>query len=672
MHCHYETLAGYELHPVNVPADSTGTGHLLKQISQQLPANDPVSFNSYHAVILQRFAVKDYQPVTPGMPRDSTASLVSNDQTPSLFSSETLTNLKHLKPGFEFSKQLSAKFTGKAEPFYSKLAVDLHDFSLLRPVSVINGRGYLSPFCDEAFASYNYSRCDSVIIPGDTVCLIEFHPKSGIGDGFSGKAIIDAKKFAVRQVNAQTTGYSAGDPIVFVEQNFQLQEGRWLPYEKKVSVLINHPGSNNQKLLATSTAQTFQQLINPPLTPGDFKTPSAKQAAYGESVSNNQAKMIRMIAEGKIPLGYFYLDYNKIFGYNLFEGIKIGLGGETSRMLSEHFTVGGYISYGLRDKSVRHGEWINIFPSHRPDLRIHLGYKDMNLEFGNPEFLEIKSLLNPESYRTLLTKNMFSTKRYSTGVEFRPFNDLNIYVFGDHSENQSRQNSSFSQLHPFGPVTLSRTGLQLRYSPGIKLGIEDGHLNELKEPVSDYFLTAIQGIGFMGSESRYTKLEVKGKFNLPFRKMGITTVMLRGGTISKEGPVIELFNGYGSMAGKFTLIAPYSFATMQLNEFAASQYTALHLRHNFSPWLFGNQFNTRPGIIFAQNIGVGLLNNHYKTQFNFNDYRDGFYESGLEINNLLRMNFLSWGAGVYYRYGPYRMSRARDNFAWKFGFFFKL
>ena len=63
-------------------------------------------------------------------------------------------------------------------------------------------------------------------------------------------------------------------------------------------------------------------------------------------------------------MGYFNLDYNRIFGYNLFEGIKLGLGGETSSRLSTHFTVGGYISYGLKDKSIHHGGIHHVTKQH--------------------------------------------------------------------------------------------------------------------------------------------------------------------------------------------------------------------------------------------------------------------------------------------------------------------
>lgn len=202
--------------------------------------------------------------------------------------------------------------------------------------------------------------------------------------------------------------------------------------------------------------------------------------------------------------------------------------------------------------------------------------------------------------------------------------------------------------------------------------MEDGRHKEMNVAKSDYYLTIIQGLTVLGGEYQYIKSEFKGRFNLPFSRLGITTIVVRGGTMSQNAPIIELFNSYGSFAGTFSLVAPYSFATMKLNEFAAANYTAIHLRHDFSTWLFPGTMQKRPAFIFAQNIGIGQLDVKYLTLFNFKDYRRGFYESGFEINNLLRMNYLSWGVGIYYRYGPYQFSSIHENFAYKFGFFFKL
>jgi len=676
-------------------------------VRQRLSEQNPSSFNSYSSITHQRFRIKaNLSPAAERLIIDTTENTINQNNRNYLFSKETLTFQKRLKPNFIQLEDLSDRSEGKEDSSYTILAWQLTNISLLEPAISFLDKGYLSPLANAALGNYDYHLSDSTTNSGDTLFIINFQPKVDKRfDGFIGTMVINKKATAIQQISARSTQYDTKEPLLVIHQNFEHLNGFWLPSERKIKVYSNRESATNQdvNLIAVSITNIYQQEINPPLSPDDFSaaiqspkndhpTSVITTGNYGyrpinqndslfqlkadsamiADMQNRQLKMIRLMAEGKISLGYINLDYNRIFGYNLFEGIKLGFGGETSRKLSTHFTVGGYISYGLKDKSIRHGEWINIYPTGKSDLRIYLGYRDMNLEFGGPEFLETISLLNPESYRNLLIKNMFATKRYSTGLEFRPFNDLKIYLFGDLSENSARQNTEFLLRHAFNPISLTRTGLQLKYSPGIKLQMDDGHLNETKAPKADFFVTLIQGLSILDGKYQYTKIELKSKFELPFSKIGKTTIMIRGGSSTLDTPIIELFNGYGSFAGTFSLAAPYSFGTMQLNEFAAANYTALHLRHDFSTWLFPETFQKKPALIFAQNIGYGRLNDQQLIKYNLKDYRQGFYESGFEANNLLRMNYLSWGVGIYYRYGPYQFSSIHENFAYKFGFLFKL
>jgi len=684
---------------------------ILKMVLLHLPENDPSSFNSYSAFTYNRFRIRTIlSPVGDRLKIDTTETLIDQNNSLYTFSTETLTLQKRLKPDFNQSEILSARNEGKDDGSFTKLAFSLSEASLLNPTINLFNNSYLSPFSQSAFGNYIYNSSDSITAIGDTLLKITFHPKLDKQfNGYIGMALIDAKAFAVREIKSHSTQNDPQEPSLVIHQNFEQLKGKWLPSEINIKVFFNRKNPMDKSapiqddLIAESSINIYQQQVNPSLRPEDFIT-AAQRSSNSDlkpvASSDNfiyipinqkdstskyksdsiiqaenhiqQTKLIRFITEGKIPLRYFNLDYNRLFGYNIFEGLKLGVGGETNRLLSRHFTLGGYISYGIKDGSIRNGEWINFYPSKESDLRFQLSYKDVNMELGEPEFVETKTLLNPESYRYLLIKNMYATKRYSTGVEYRPFKELDYYLFGDLSENHSEQNTQFLKEHPFSPVNLTRTGLQLRYTPGIILHMEDGRQKEMNIPKSDFYLTIIQGLKVLRGDYQYSKIEIKGKFNLTIEEFGTSTIVFRGGIMTQDAPVIEYFNSYGSFAGTFSLAAPFSFGTMQLNEFSAGRYAAVHFRHDFSTWMFPKTFQKQPAIIFAQNIGFGQLNDQYQKKFNLQDYRKGFYESGFEVNNLLRMNYLSWGAGIYYRYGPYQFSSIHENFAYKFGFFFKL
>ena len=652
---------------------------VLKLVLPHLPDQDPTSFNSYSAITYHRFRVAEIPVAHPDRLKKAPIPFSPNpDITKWIYISETLTDQKQLKPDLDQHENLSAKAEGEDNGSFAALASQFGELSILQSTFKILDNNYLTPFSLAGSRKFDYSLRDSITTSGDTLYVITFRPKKNLRFyGIAGSILVNTRNLTIQHFTGQTATDDPLEPSFFIDQQFEKNQGIWLPSEKKITVFYPFITTNNKTtyLTAESWVNTYQQQVNPPLKPDDFKISATSTTADSTAMTPSQikqTKLMRFVAEGKIPLGYFTLDYNRIVGYNIFEGLKLGLGGETNRTLSKYFTFGGYFSYGMKDRSFRHGEWINYFPFRGSDLRINVTYRDVNMELGEPDFLETKSLLNPESYRYLLIKNMYATKRYSTGVEFRLSKDFNYYLFGDISDNHSRENTPFLVAHPFDPIRMTRAGLQMRFTPGIILQMEDGRKKEMNIPKSDFFLTFTQGLTTLGGEYRFTKFEFKGRFDLPNSGLGTSSFVLRGGLMSENAPIIELFNSYGSYTSSFALGAPYSFATMQLNEFASARYAVMHFRHDFSKWLYPEKYKTRPAFIFAQNMGFGELDDKYLLKYNLKDYRKGFYESGFEVNNLLRMNYLSWGTGIYYRYGPYHFSSTQKNFAYKFGFILKL
>ena len=71
-------------------------------------------------------------------------------------------------------------------------------------------------------------------------------------------------------------------------------------------------------------------------------------------------------------------------------------------------------------------------------------------------------------------------------------------------------------------------------------------------------------------------------------------------------------------------------------------------------------------MVLATNIGVGSLNNKQNHGgITFKTLEKGFYESGVLVNNLIKLNFTTFGVAAYYRYGPYHFDKQSDNFTVK-------
>jgi hypothetical protein len=72
----------------------------------------------------------------------------------------------------------------------------------------------------------------------------------------------------------------------------------------------------------------------------------------------------------------------------------------------------------------------------------------------------------------------------------------------------------------------------------------------------------------------------------------------------------------------------------------------------------------------VQNSGWGTLKNASYQGIDFKEKNKGYFESGLIINNILKLKYVNafyigFGMGTFYRYGYYSFSKPEDNFAFK-------
>jgi hypothetical protein len=148
--------------------------------------------------------------------------------------------------------------------------------------------------------------------------------------------------------------------------------------------------------------------------------------------------------------------------------------------------------------------------------------------------------------------------------------------------------------------------------------------------------------------------------------MGELDVRVFAGSVDNNLPISLLYNTRGSF-GHFGLATPYAFETMNTNEFQHSEYGILHLRHNFRDLLFRGK-KSGPYVNLVHSMMWGVLGNEDKHNQEMNSANLGFYESGIEVDRILKMQFSGLGLGVFYRYGPYHLEEEIDNFAFKMSY----
>ena len=177
-----------------------------------------------------------------------------------------------------------------------------------------------------------------------------------------------------------------------------------------------------------------------------------------------------------------------------------------------------------------------------------------------------------------------------------------------------------------------------------------------------------------GGQFDYTKIDFQYTQLLRLHGFGQTTYQLNAGQILGAVPYSYLFNGMGSGGGKNQLWVQNSFQTMGLYEFVSDRYANVFLAHNFGKLLYRSTFKySQPEVSIHQGIGYGSLSNAAAHQkIDFKTLEKGYFESGLYVNNIVRIPYanvmyLGVGAGVFYRYGNNAFAETKENFALRWG-----
>jgi hypothetical protein len=149
--------------------------------------------------------------------------------------------------------------------------------------------------------------------------------------------------------------------------------------------------------------------------------------------------------------------------------------------------------------------------------------------------------------------------------------------------------------------------------------------------------------------------------------------MLEGGYLTGNVPYPYLFNGNGSYTQGNYLYVENSFQTMGLYEFVSDKYFNLFFSHNFGTLLF-KQPKFQPQVMIFTNAGYGsLAHPEQHKNLGLKTMEKGYYESGLLINNVIKINYynivyIGLGGGAFIRYGSYSYPQTKDNLVYKISF----
>ena len=524
---------------------------------------------------------------------------------------------------------------------------------------------FVNPISPHSTGKYFFLLQDTVISPrGDSTFVVYFQPsrRSNI-EGLKGVIHINSNGWAIEKVIAEPA--TATLFSIRIEQQYSLIDAAtWFPHSLSFEMVYKNYGFTGVDLACYSSSSISEVVIDPPVDERKVGAPSIwvaqdahKHPEYiaryrltplSQKELNTYKKYERInydwamqIAEGAVDhnsfsVKIFDIPFNQVVNYNYYEGWRLGMGLYTNRRLSPWFSTGGYYRYGLKDKKSKYGASFSFFPAKDWDTEIKAWVQNdiTGLSYSREAGIGGSSWL----------WNFYIGLQYKW-QHFAPIFD---YSF---------KGVSYDYRHGLRHGEL---GFQLRYA------VQEQRSKMFRRTYAfrtDYPVFYLKyGVGIPGAPKSghyYQRVELGVQFDRFFRNFGRTSFSVWGGSVSKEVPVMMLFNqSYLYRSIFFNQESKSKFNVIVNQIYAANQYINGFLYHDFGSLLYKMKSKVfRPRFAIAQSAGWSWLSapsEHGGTPLY--DMRKGYFETGIVIEDIIRLNWLNFcyaglGGALYGSYG---------------------
>ncbi len=630
-----------------------------------------------------------------------------------LFVSESVSERKYIRPGRNKETVIGNRMSGVKDPFFAILASDFQPFTFYEDYITLLDKKYRNPISPGSIGKYDYFLADTLFRGSDTTYIIQFEPLPGkTFDALRGQLHINTNGYAIENALAQPHDEQALITIS-VQQQYTYTHGHWFPKQLNTTFSLKEYKVGNRSLVYKHSSYITQPEIDAAIPKREFGLLTT-EFAYGSSRQpetfwmneridslsrkeintfklydslsdqlaflNTTMKGLEGLTVGKFRVGKFYLPLEHLLRINQYEGLRIGIGLQTSEAISKIFQWEVYGAYGFKDKALKYGGSMQINTWKRKDMYVKFGYKQDVGEPANPLFIKSPiALSGGQALRNWMTSRMDSIEQVSASLNIRPVRFTQFVLFAK----RDRYNPAYA--YSFIPedqpaenatrFTITELGTHLRIVPREKYTQIGNFAVVTAISYPQINLSISKGIkGIAGGEYAFTKASASLDHKFMIRGIGQTTFHLTGGWLQGDAPYPVLFNGKGANYSNSlfnNVMVAFHFQTMGLYEFLSDRYAYLFINHNFGRLTDTKSKIFRPELSIVHNMGIGSLKNPEAHQaLVFSTLEKGFFESGLTLTNIVRFNYVNIfyfgiGGGGFYRYGSYAFDKESKNISAK-------
>lgn len=698
----YLSSEGVEMRDVVVLPGENPAHRIVENTTANRKKNNPEQLPSFSYTSYNKMYFTADKPENLVAKDSSDTRLIDFFEKRHLFLSETVSE-RIFKSGKNNEKVLATRVSGLKDPTFSVMATEFQSFSFYNDYFTLGDKNYLNPISKGSTDKYFFLLEDTIYSGADSIFVISYRPKKGKNfDGLEGLIYITTDGWAVQNVTASAV--DADNVSLNIQQKYEKIEGHWFPVQLNTDMVLNVVNVNNFHVKGIGRAYLRDIQINPELKNNQFSQveleimPDAStksddfwnQYRLNNSLSEKEkntyhfidsvgkeanldrkVKVFTALSTGKYPIGPVDIDLRRILSVNDYEAVRLGAGAHTNDKLSRVFVLGGWWGYGFKDKAAKYGGDIQLNLHRNSELALKTEYQKEIPEAGRSELMLDRKPTTQELYRKYYLGRRDKLQEWRFSIQWRMLKYLKVqaglaeqavsitdnYLFGAFAE------GTFVGVNQFH-FTEAFVGLRYAFREKIIRTKEADYSSGTKYPV--LWVTASKGLTDVWNGA-YEYLKVDGKIEYKFiiRNLGTQTWQVTGGWVSDDVPYSKLYKGRGNYQEKLPAASENAFETMGINEFIANKYVTLYHTHNFGTLLLRTK-RLEPSFVLVNNVCFGWLNKpslHHNVPVR--SFEHGFFETGLRIDNILKLNFSGFGAGVYYRYGGYQNPELKDNIAAK-------
>lgn len=694
-----------DIEEVVIVAGENRAHRIIRNAMRERKNNDPLRNNSFEYKSFSKFYLsgEPTEPINRDTVTDTTLlkDLELLDEQ-YFFLTETGATRIFSPPSYDKEVVHSYKVSGVKNPLFATLVNQFQSFSFYENMFSINGKDYINPIAAGGIRRYMFILQDTVVRGIDSTFTIQFKPRQGKNfEGLKGYLYINTNGWAIEKVIAEP--YESSNLKIKTIQEYKFTaEKKWFP--EKLSTEFEMPGimlGEYHYAVGKSNLYIDDVEFDIPInkrfnairlevadnavddTLGLDKARGAKSTekerktyavidSIGEELNlDRMVDAFSILTTGKIPIGKLSFPINRIIAFNQQEGYRLGLGAETNTRFSKHVKFGGYFAYGFRDKQWKWGGLTEFTLHQKRQIKLSLKYSDDVFERGGVDFNKDEfDLTSGESYRTFFVNQLDRERKASVGLQGLITPNFKLQLIGNYRRFQFFDDYAFVPLFDNINATstgfdVAETGFIVNWNIREKVMMLGERRVSLGTKYPKIVAKAVRGWNsIFDGAYEYYRFNLGIEQNFSIRGFGKLQLQSVSGATVGNAPLVLQQLPYGTGVN-WSITVPNTFETMLPAEFFSERQTTLFTRFTFLP-LKNKTDWTEPLFSIHNAAGFGQMDNraaHFNNDFKVHD--EGYFETGIIVDNLLKFGFNGFGIGVFHRYGPYAFDDLKDNFVYK-------